>query len=106
MPNNYWDDINGHALEGESAYALIEGSVFQDVTTTETDWSGALYAPSSDDSACQSALGRSCYANSYSSADALSGSDSSVLSQIGDNAADCDSADNIGDVPNNAGNTL
>ncbi|OTA30993.1 hypothetical protein BTJ68_08741 [Hortaea werneckii EXF-2000] len=106
MPNNYWDDINGHALEGESAYALIEGSVFQDVTTTETDWSGALYAPSSDDSACQSALGRSCYANSYSSADSLSGSDSSVLSQIGRNAADCDSADNIGDVPNNAGNTL
>lgn len=106
MPNNYWDDNNGHALKGEDAYALIEGSVFQDVSTPSSDWSGSLYAPSSDDSACQSALGRSCYANAYSGSSSLSGDNTDVLSQIGENAASATSADDIGDIPSTAGNTL
>lgn len=105
MVNNYWDENNGHALEGESSYALFEGNIFQDVSTPETDWSGSLYAPSSSDSACQSTLGRSCVANAYSGT-GLKGTDSSVLSKVGKNAASAEATSDIGDVPSNAGNTL
>lgn len=106
MPNNYWDDIEGHAFEGEDAYALIEGSVFENVKTPVTDNTAALYAPTSDDSACQSALGRACKGNTFSSSGKLDGTDSSVLSQIGENAVEADDASNISGIPGTAGNTL
>lgn len=106
MPNNYWDDIQGHAFEGENAYALVEGSVFENVKTPVTDNTASLYAPTSDDSACQSALGRACVGNSFSGSGTLEGTDSNVLSQIGSNAVDAVSASEISNIPGSAGNTL
>ena len=35
--NNYWYANSGHAFEGEGAYALVEGSVFQNVNDPEDD---------------------------------------------------------------------
>ncbi|GAB7334377.1 hypothetical protein MBLNU13_g06389t3 [Cladosporium sp. NU13] len=106
MPNNYWDDIQGHAFEGEDAYALIEGSVFENVKTPVQDNTAALYAPTKDDSACQSALGRACVANSFSGSGSLEGTDSSVLSQVGKNAVEAKAASEISGLPGTAGNTL
>jgi pectin lyase len=104
--NNYWDENQGHALEGENSYALIEGNVFQDVKIPEQDWSGQLYAPSSNDAKCKTYLGRACVANSYTGSGRLSGSATGVLSKIGKNAASAKPTSDIGDIPYTAGNTL
>jgi pectin lyase len=76
------------------------------VKTPVQDNTAALYAPTSDDSACQSAIGRACVANSFSGSGALAGTDSSVLSQIGSNAVDAVAASEISGIPGTAGNTL
>jgi pectin lyase len=83
--NNYWSSIGGHAFDvGEGAKVLIEGNVFDTVTTTITTASatagGNIF--NSGGSSCESYIGRSCQANSvsnsgtftsYSDTDAMSG---------------------------------
>ena len=105
LPNNYWYANSGHAFEGSGGYALVEGSVFQNVVEPITDWSGAMFAPTSDSTACQSALGRECPANVFGSSGTLSESDTSVLSKFsGLDAADAlDASSAKSSVPNNAG---
>lgn len=105
LPNNYWYDNSGHAFEGSGGYALVEGSVFQNVVEPITDWSGAMFAPTSDSSACQSALGRDCPANAFGSSGTLSESDTSVFSKFsGLEVADAlDASSAQSSVPNNAG---
>lgn len=104
--NNYWDENQGHALEGENSYALIEGNVFQDVKIPKQDWSGQLYVPSSNDANCKSYLGRTCVPNSYTGSGQLSGSAIGVLSKVGKKAAVAKPTSDLGDIPYTAGNTL
>lgn len=100
--NNYWADNSGHAFEGEESYTLLEGSIFDNVAEASADFAGSIYAPTSEDSACSSALGRSCAANTYSNSGELTGTDSDVLSQFdGLTVAEAD-ADASG-VPDTAG---
>ncbi|KAJ5385830.1 hypothetical protein N7509_008371 [Penicillium cosmopolitanum] len=82
--NNYWYNNTGHAFDvGDGTNALIEGNVFNQVDTPflEDSSPGQTYAVSaSDKSSCDSALGRTCVANTLTSSGELSASDSSVLS--------------------------
>lgn len=80
--NNYWYNNTGHAFDvGEDSNVLIEGNVFAQVDTpSEPDSANVFAATSSDKSACSSALGRSCVANSLVSSGNLTTSDQSVLS--------------------------
>lgn len=80
--NNYWADNSGHAFEGEDAYVLIEGSTFDNVANPQQDMTASVYAPTSEDSACESALGRACQPNTFTSSGTLSGTASDVLSQF------------------------
>lgn len=107
MPNNYWDDIDGHAFEGEDAYALVEGSVFRDVKTPVAEGStAALYAPVAGDSACEAALGRPCVVNSFVGSGEMRAVDASAYEHVGGNAVGAVAAGEIEGVPGTAGNTL
>jgi pectin lyase len=108
MANNYWDDIDGHAFEGENAYALVEGSVFRDVKTPLTgDNTAAIYTPVVDDAACEAALGRPCVINSFvGSLAVLRGIDASAYGHVGKNAVDVVPASEIEGIAGSAGNTL
>ena len=100
--NNYWADSPGHAFEGEESYVLVEGSIFDNINTPVQDFSGSLYAPTSSDSACQSALGRACVGNTVTGSGELDGTDSSVLQQF--NGIDVVAADeSASGVPGTAG---
>lgn len=109
--NNYFGPTasDGHNFEiGDGASVLAEGNYFYTVATPveSSSLTGALYAASSDDSSCESALGRACVANGYSSdSGSLDGTDSSVLSgSFGSSIPDADTADNVASsVPSNAG---
>ena len=105
LPNNYWYANSGHAFEGAGGYALVEGSVFQDVVEPLSDWSGAMFAPTSDSSSCASALGRDCPANIFGSSGSLNEDDTSVLGEFqGLEVADAlDAASAQSSVPENAG---
>ena len=108
MVNNYWDDIDGHAFEGENAYALVEGNVFRDVEVpVAADIAAAVYTPVEGDGACEAALGRPCQINSFegSSGD-FRGIDAGVLSHVGANAVDAVAASELEGIPGTAGNTL
>ncbi|KAI5361827.1 Putative pectate lyase, pectin lyase/virulence factor [Septoria linicola] len=100
--NNYFADNSGHAFEGEESYVLLEGSIFDNVKEAEQDFAGSMYTPTKSDSACQSALGRSCAANTYTSSGALEGTDSNVLKQF-DGLTIADAEDDASAVPDNAG---
>lgn len=103
MVNNYWDENSGHAFEGENAYVLLEGSTFDNVAACSADFTASIFAPSSASSSCSSALGRSCAGNTYvDSGAALSGTDSSVLSQFS-GLTIADAADDASAVPSSAG---
>lgn len=80
--NNYWYNNSGHAFDvGENSNVLIEGNVFAQVDTPSEPDSGKVFAATSSDlSACKSALGRNCVANSLVSSGNLTTSDQSVLS--------------------------
>jgi len=109
MPNNYWDDIDGHAFEGENAYALVEGSVFRDVKVpVAADITAAVYTPTgADDAACEAALGRPCRINSFEGASGeFKGIDASALDNVGLNAVDAVAASELEGIPGTAGNTL
>jgi pectin lyase len=108
MANNYWDDVDGHAFEGENAYALVEGSVFNNVKTpVMPDNTAAVYTPVADDAACEAALGRPCVVNSVvGSSGVLRGVDASAYNHVGKNAVDVVAASEIEGVIGTAGNTL
>lgn len=107
--NNYFGPSSGHNFEiGDGASVLAEGNYFYSCPdpVETSSLTGALYSVSSSDSSCESALGRSCEANSYSSdSGSLDGTDSSVLSgSFGSSIASADSADSVASsVPSNAG---
>lgn len=68
--NNYFYSMKGHAFDiYQGTYALIEGNVFESVTTTMLTQTGYIYdtPDSSSASACSSYLGRSCQINSFTS---------------------------------------
>lgn len=66
---------------GKDSNVLIEGNVFASVKTPSEKDSGHVFAvTTADKSACKSALGRSCIANTVANSGNLSSSDSAVLS--------------------------
>jgi pectin lyase len=74
--NNYFSNIGGHAFDvGTGAKVLIEGNVFESVTTPITSASatagGSIF--NAGGSTCSSYLGRSCQANSVSNSGTFSG---------------------------------
>ncbi|CUS08299.1 unnamed protein product [Tuber aestivum] len=71
--NNYFNSIGGHAFDlGTGGMALIEGNVFESVTTTITTTSvsagGRIFNAyaSSDSNTCTASLGRACVQNTVS----------------------------------------
>jgi pectin lyase len=74
--NNYFSDISGHAFDvSTGGKVLIEGNVFEDVTTPITAASktagGLIYNAAG--SGCSSYIGRSCQANSVSNSGTFAG---------------------------------
>jgi pectin lyase len=72
--NNVWKDVGGHAFDiDDQTNLLIEGNIFDNVTTPMTSTSsttgGGIFDvySSSDASTCESYLGRSCLVNDFSS---------------------------------------
>ncbi|KIY63805.1 polysaccharide lyase family 1 protein [Cylindrobasidium torrendii FP15055 ss-10] len=67
--NNYFVDIEGHAIDaGVGAKVLAEGNYFNTVTTPLLEDDGEAYVPSSDEvSACSATIGRTCVANTFTS---------------------------------------
>lgn len=106
--NNYWYENSGHCFEGEGGYALVEGNIFEAVNEIESDWSGAMFAPSSDSSSCDGAMGRDCMANAFTDSPTMEYSDTSALDKIeGLEVADAvDAASAKSSVYGSAGNTL
>ncbi|KAK7042118.1 polysaccharide lyase family 1 protein [Favolaschia claudopus] len=82
--NNYYDHINGHAIEPDvGSKILLEGNYFNTVTSPDLAGDGQLYVPTSSSTACQSTLGRSCVANTLNGSGALVDvSDTGVLNGI------------------------
>ncbi|THY50032.1 pecyin lyase 2 [Aureobasidium pullulans] len=82
--NNYWNDNSGHAFEiGEGGYVLAEGNVFENVEAPleASSFKGELFTADSG-SACSSALGRSCEANSLSGSGTFSESNTDFLTKF------------------------
>jgi pectin lyase len=103
--NNYFYAIE-HAFEADSGSKILaEGNIFQNVDkAAQAGLPGKMFAPSSDSTACQSALGRACKANSYGSSGALTGTDSSILSGFsGKNVASAAAASTTKNLVNTAG---
>ncbi|KAI0018051.1 putative pectin lyase [Xylariomycetidae sp. FL0641] len=104
--NNYWQSSSDHAFEvGSGSQILAEGNVFDGVPTpVEDPVDGGLFT-ADDPSACASAIGRDCQANSLTDSGSFSVSDTNVLTAFnGLTVADALSAsDAAGSVPNNAG---
>lgn len=87
---------------------LAEGNVFGDVSTIYEDGDGGeAYSvnDSNGESACSSALGRSCVSNSYSSSGSFDFSDSGVLSQFSgaDAIASADDVSSVTGLSSSAG---
>ncbi|KAF2712708.1 carbohydrate-binding module family 1 protein, partial [Pleomassaria siparia CBS 279.74] len=84
--NNYFENMKGHAFDAyDGASALVEGNVFKAVSQPSTDKAAAVATFVVDGgSACSSALGRTCLANSVdsSSGKLAGGSSSSFISKI------------------------
>lgn len=84
--NNYFVSIDGHALDSEvGAVTLAEGNYFSTVTTPSisgTAGSEYFIQSSSDLSACKTALGRTCQANTLLSSGSVSRTDSAVLTAL------------------------
>lgn len=84
--NNYFVSVSGHALDSEvGAVTLAEGNYFNTVTTPSmagTAGNEYFIQTSSDLSACQSALGRTCQANTLLSSGSVSRLNSAVLTAL------------------------
>lgn len=104
--NNYWNDNSGHAFEiGEGGYVLAEGNVFENVVAPveSSSFAGELFT-ADDGSACSSALGRSCEANSLSGSGDFSGTNTDFLSKFsGASVASADPASDVSSVSSSAG---
>ncbi|KIY65475.1 polysaccharide lyase family 1 protein [Cylindrobasidium torrendii FP15055 ss-10] len=89
--NNYYDTIDGHAIDPEVGSSILaEGNYFNAVTTPLQEVTGAAYFPISEDeaSACSSSLGRACIANTVSSdSGEISGSSDGALSAFTDDGS-------------------
>ena len=82
-PYPFTGPITGHALDPYTgASVLVEGNYFIDVKQPLIADGGSVYAPlsSSDGSACQSALGRACVANSLLNSGSLSAKNTAAIS--------------------------
>ncbi|CAD0106527.1 unnamed protein product [Aureobasidium uvarum] len=82
--NNYWNDNSGHAFEiGKGGYVLAEGNVFDNVKAPleASSFAGELFTADSG-SACSSALGRACEANSLTASGTFSESNTDLLSKF------------------------
>ncbi|CZR56883.1 related pectine lyase F [Phialocephala subalpina] len=81
--NNYWYSNSGHVFDVSSgSNALIEGNVFENVTTTLLPDStpGQVFVPrKSTTGECAKYLNRNCYSNSVISSGSLSGSVTSFM---------------------------
>lgn len=84
--NNVWDDIKGHAIEGDMAgKGLFEGNIFQNVNTiVMPDFKGQLNScPNSTAAATtESFLGRVCQSNIYVTSGAFNRKDTGFLSEF------------------------
>ncbi|EIN12807.1 putative pectin lyase D [Punctularia strigosozonata HHB-11173 SS5] len=89
--NNYYDTLDGHALDSEvGAIALVEGNYFKGVTTPSlTGGTGSEYfmQTSSDASTCQSSLGRTCQVNTLLNSGSVSRLNNAVLSALASQTA-------------------
>jgi pectin lyase len=84
--NNVWRDINGHAIEGDTAgKGLFEGNVFQNVKQVVVpDFKGQLNScpDNTAASATQQYLGRVCQGNIFVSSGAFSRKDTGFMSEF------------------------
>ncbi|KAJ4347957.1 uncharacterized protein N0V89_009329 [Didymosphaeria variabile] len=110
--NNVFEDNTGHLIEGggTGARGIFEGNVFKSITTTlDSGYAGKLFGATSANAAeCSAALGRSCEANTFSSAPALDRADIDFFGDYkGFTIVKAASADSIASsVPKSAGATL
>lgn len=86
--NNYFENMKGHAFDAYTgAQALVEGNVFSSVAQPATAKAATISTFIVDaGSACSSALGRACLANSVDSAsgELVGGSTTSFISALKD----------------------
>ncbi|KAG8946409.1 hypothetical protein FRC04_011855 [Tulasnella sp. 424] len=87
LVNNYYDTIDGHAIDTDiSSHVLAEGNYFKSVTTPDTNNHNGLeyfVQTVADAGACTSHLGRVCEWNRLESSGTVSARlDSSVLSDL------------------------
>ncbi|KAL5386645.1 hypothetical protein DPSP01_004009 [Paraphaeosphaeria sporulosa] len=110
--NNVFEDNTGHLIEGGEAGArgIFEGNVFKNVKTTlDSGFKGQLFgATASNAGQCQTALGRKCEPNEFSSAPELNRADTGFFKNFnGFFIVGAASAQSIQDeVPKRAGATL
>ncbi|VDC05115.1 unnamed protein product [Peniophora sp. CBMAI 1063] len=104
--NNNFGPITGHALDPyDGASVLAEGNYFIGVETPLIADGGAVYAPltSSDGSACQSALGRACVANTLLGSGSLSALNTAGISSKFKGVSPMSASDSYNYVAANAG---
>ncbi|KAL1601474.1 hypothetical protein SLS60_006389 [Paraconiothyrium brasiliense] len=110
--NNVFEDNTGHLIEGggSAARGIFEGNVFKSITTTlDSGYAGKLFgATASNAASCSTALGRSCEANTFSSAAELGRADTDFFGDYkGFSIVKAASASSIASsVPESAGATL
>ncbi|KAG9035317.1 hypothetical protein FS842_003724 [Serendipita sp. 407] len=86
LVNNYYVSVGGHAIDSQvGAVTLAEGNYFNTVTTPSVSGSAGneyFIQSSSELSACQSALGRTCQANTLLSSGSVSRANTAVLTAL------------------------
>ncbi|KAG8817906.1 hypothetical protein FRC18_000326 [Serendipita sp. 400] len=86
LVNNYYVSVGGHAIDSQvGAVTLAEGNYFNTVTTPSVSGSAGneyFIQSSSELSACQSALGRTCQANTLLSSGSVSRANTVVLTAL------------------------
>ncbi|KAI5787300.1 pectin lyase fold/virulence factor, partial [Geopyxis carbonaria] len=104
--NNYFKSIGGHSFDiGTGASVLIEGNVFESVTTPITTASasagGVIFnVPSGTEDQCSSVIGRACVANTVTSSGEFAAySDTAAMSGFG--SLSVFEAGAVGDVASN-----
>lgn len=109
--NNVFEQNTGHLIEGGEAAArgIFEGNVFKNIKTTlDSGYKGKIFGATASNAAlCSSALGRSCQANSYSSAPEINRADTNFFGDFkGFNIVKAAAASSIASsVPKSAGAT-
>lgn len=106
LVNNLWFDITGPAIESQSSYALLEGSVFSHVKATIGKSEGFIWAPTTDDKSCEAALGRSCIGNIYENSSTIPSNGGQPIEKVGKRAAKAVPPTRIRNLDETAGNTL